>query len=272
MHDECMPKKLITTQICSKVCEMKLLVPFASMSNDEFLDELTFNYPSCESKSNAVSPTTEVPTVDSNPRPTLLSEMGPHDKNLRSSCEDSFNQVYCEYISQNDVPDLMSTGDPRSISIFHSNVISLKKNLSGVEEIFTDCKNYPSIIAISETGLDGDIDSEHVSLDGYHKIERSDSLISKGGVGIYVADQLDYESRDDLKLKAENCEDIWLEIQARPHEKQERKIKDKPFVVGEIYHHPDQPFRSFSYKICQTIEKLSREKTNFMIVGDINIY
>ena len=99
------------------------------------------------------------------------------------------------------------------LSVFHSNVISLDKNLNKVEEIFVDCKNRPSIIAISETGLNGDITSEQVSIDGYHELERDDSHTIKGGVGIYVTEQLDYDTRDDLQLKVENCEDLWLQVE-----------------------------------------------------------
>ena len=126
-------------------------------------------------------------------------------------------------------------------------------------------------LAISETGLDDRTESEDVQLDGYHKLERTDSLTCKGGVGVYVTDQLNYELRDDLKLKVENCEDNWLEIQTRPTENQERKSNDKSFVIGVIYRHPDQSYRSFTHKLCQNIEKFNRGKTKFMIVGDMNI-
>ena len=233
----------------------------------EFCDELTFTYADRSPIENTAS-AANAPAVDST-FPATSSGKG--DVYRNNMCEDNFNQVYCEYINQNDVPDLMSMGDPSSISIFHSNVISLHKNLNKVEEVFSDCKNYSCIIAISETGLDDDIESEHIKIEGYHKFERNDSLTCKGGVGVYVTDQLDYEPRDDLKLNVLDCEDVWLEIQTIPDENQARKNNDKSFVVGVIYRHPDRLYRSFTYKLCQTIEKLNRAKTKFMIVGDINI-
>ena len=149
-----------------------------------------------------------------------LSVQSMNQITVKSCSEDTFSQVYCDYICQNDVPDLLSTGDPSCISIFHSNVISLEKNLNKVEEVFTGCKNYPTIISISETGLHNDDDSEEVRIEGYHKIEREDSLTCKGGVGVYVTDQLDYVLRGDIGLKADNCEDIWLEILEKTNKNQ----------------------------------------------------
>ena len=184
----------------------------------------------------------DIISVDSTPLTTSPTDGGMYDKSLNNNNRvDSFSHVYCDYLSQNDVPDLMCTGDPSSISIFHSNVISLEKNLDGVEEVFSNCKNYPSIIAISETGLDDDTESEQVKLNGYHKLEREDSPTCKGGVGVYVTEQLDYELRDDLKLKVDDCEDIWLEVQAIPDESQGGKKVVKSFVVGVIYHHLIDP-------------------------------
>ena len=39
-HQECLPKKCLTSEICSKVCEMKLL-PFSKLNDHELCDEIT---------------------------------------------------------------------------------------------------------------------------------------------------------------------------------------------------------------------------------------
>ena len=96
-------------------------------------------------------------------------------------------------------------------------------------------------------------------IDGYHKIERDDSNKSKGGVGVYVADQLHFVARDDLKLKVDNCEDKWLEVQTKVGQNDERKCgkSDNSFVIGVIYRHPDHSYRTFSHKLSQNIQKLN---------------
>ena len=38
-----------------------------------------------------------------------------------------------------------------------------------------------------------------------------------------------------------------------------------------IYHHPDQGFDDFSESLCKTLHNLNESKTNFVIVGDINL-
>ena len=241
------------------MCEMKLL-PFHGLKYHEFCDELTPSYDDISHIARPVSSSDASPVDSTSPSILLLERCANEINRSNINCEDTFNHVYCEYLNQNDVPDLMCTGDPASISIFHSNVISLSKNLSKVEEVFSDCKNYPSVIAISETGLDDDIESEQIEIDGYHKLERDDSLTCKDGVGIYVTEQLGYTLRDDLKLGVDNCEDKWVEVHAIPDESQGRKNIDKSFVVGVIYCHPDRPFQHFTHKLCQTIEKLNRKK------------
>ena len=43
LHSECVPKKLLKTLTCSKMCEMKLL-PFFSVRDDDFCDELILDH------------------------------------------------------------------------------------------------------------------------------------------------------------------------------------------------------------------------------------
>ena len=230
------------------------LFPFFILREYELSDEVSFDalddtHEMCE------IPTTSMIAVNSISGSNLVANIDmSSDKRKLNNCEDSFNQVYCDYISQNEVPTLMDTGDPTCVSLFHGNVISLSKNLGRIEEIFSDCKNYPSVLAISETGLHDDIESEHVSIKGYRKLERDDSSISKGGVGLYVAEQLYYESRNDLKLKVDDCEDLWLEIKTNPDENpgKGKNKQDSSFVLGVIYRHPGKPYRTF---FTQTVSK-----------------
>ena len=51
------------------------------------------------------------------------------NNNSRNNIVDSFSQVYCDYVSVNDLPFAFNEEDPNNFSIFHSNVISLKHGL-----------------------------------------------------------------------------------------------------------------------------------------------
>ena len=106
-----------------------------------------------------------------------------------------------------------------------------------VEDIFKDCSNHPpSIIAISETGLKCDINNKSkvedstVSIKGYD-IKRTDTTTEKGGVALYINDDLDYEMRNDFKLKIDFCEDLWVEIKPR------KKANSQKLFTGIQMHH-----------------------------------
>ena len=75
-----------------------------------------------------------------------------------------------------------------------------------------------------------------------------------------------------LALIHEGCEDLWIDINLKnkipPNTK---NITKEKLVVGVIYDHPDQGFHDFSESLCKTLQKLNKSKTNFFIVGDINL-
>ena len=77
--------------------------------------------------------------------------------------------------------------------------------------VFTNCRNYPNIIAISETGLKAKIEDSTVALAGY-ELERHDSKTNKGGVALYIENELDYTVRKDFGVKVRRSKDLWVEI------------------------------------------------------------
>ena len=95
---------------------MKVL-PFSILKEYELCNELTPNYDISFHTEHPVI-TSDAPSVDSIPRAILPLNVDICDTNVSNEdCVDSFCHVYCDYISQNDVPDLMCTGDPSSVSI-----------------------------------------------------------------------------------------------------------------------------------------------------------
>ena len=263
-HKECIRPRIRTNPIlsdnflCSKPCELKLL-PFYWVENYELIDEMTFDAPSKNVDKSKSTPSLSVP-----PNQFLTPNKNSNEKtgDALNDCVDSFSHVYCEYADQNDVPNVMCTSNPNTLSIFHGNVDGLKSKLGDINEVFSESETYPDIIAVSETGLKDPkvagfgeyIESEHVALNGYN-FERTDTPTNKGGVGVYVTDQLDYDIKDDLRLNVDNCEDLWLEIFA------DRKKKDKnPLILGVIYRHPNTPLKAFRHYLSRNIELLNKKK------------
>ena len=267
-HTECIPANLTSNLsllsyynsfICSDICKIRSM-PFSKLDNIELHKEISSNLPAIAEIHTHISENTS-------------SNSGiPHtvnDAKDSNAVIDTFSQVYCEYASQNNVPNILNLGDPTNITVFHANVVSLKKNLNLVEDVFENCNNAPSIIAISETGLNDHIETDTVSLQGY-QFERNDSELLKGGVGLYINNDLDYKIRNDLKLNVYCCEDLWVDISLKGNNNQSKKNKES-LVIGVIYRHPNRSYSSFSKILCQKIEKLNKDKKNFMIVGDFNI-
>ena len=114
--------------------------------------------------------------------------------------------------------------------IFHSNIRSLKKNLTFLNDILLSVKETPNIIAISETKL-SDNNPLNVSTPGYSFLGMN-SKTSAGGVGLYVSDNIHFKRRNDLDLGLlEGLENCWIEIE---------RVKQKNVVIGCIYRHPSQ--------------------------------
>ena len=93
-----------------------------------------------------------------------------------------------------------------------------------------------------------------------------------GGVGIYLSNNLkDYSIRSDLALGAKHCEDIWIDIPTKQACKKPNTNKTTNIVIGVIYRHPNHHYDMFCEKLCNTINILNSTKTNYIIVGDLNI-
>ena len=76
----------------------------------------------------------------------------------------------------------------KGFSILHSNIRSLKKNLTFLNDILLSVKETPNITAISETKL-SDNNPLNVSIPGYSFLGMN-SKTSAGGVGLYVSDNI----------------------------------------------------------------------------------
>ena len=178
----------------------------------------------------------------------------------------------CEYIETNNINNefMNHTGKPGSLNIFHCNLRSANKNLKRVEELFSKCTRMPDVIGISETKHKNVTDA--LTLGGY-KFEGCPTQTEAGGVGIYIHDDFSYEIRNDLSLKTDYCEDKWIQMNLREAKSAQNnsKTKGKKLVIGIIYRHPEYSYENFCDQLCDTIEKLNQNRTDFVIMGDMNV-
>ena len=85
------------------------------------------------------------------------------------------------------------------------------------------------IINISETSHRlNDKFKSNISIEGYKFPFTTGSKFSKGGVVIYVKDNLNTTERDDLIEISDSIEAIWIEME-----------KTKNIICGFVYKHPN---------------------------------
>ena len=178
---------------------------------------------------------------------------------------DHFYDINCSYLNPNEFDDSYLGDDKSDLTIFQGNVRSLNANIDSVSDIFDNCQKLPDILAITETKLKKGVDAPKI--DDYD-FKRTDTSTDFGGVGIYLSNKLDYSVRSDLNLGAHHCEDIWVDIEMKQSGK---NAGIKHFVIGVIYRHPGHKYDSFCTKLCNTLNILNVSKTDYVIVGDINV-
>ena len=172
--------------------------------------------------------------------------------------EDHLLDIKCSYVSPNDIVNDHMSQNESDLTIFHNNIRSINKNLGSAEEIFLNCQKMPDILAFTETKLNSD--SNLPNIEGYQPLEHVDSPTDAGGVGLFVRNDLPYTVRKDLSLKSPHCEDLWISIK-----------NENNFVLGVIYRHPKNSYANFRDSLCKSLDILNKSKTDYVIVGDINI-
>lgn len=237
--------------LCSQKCEVKTL-PFNRLKDDEIDDihdhkyNFRHNHKSVEKSSK---------------KNKGLPQLNDGSNNLTET-----NEVYCEYINSNNVKDVLDVHDFNSLSLFHCNVASLKKNVNCIEELFRDCNILPNIIAVTETKLM--INSPTVELQGYKELEDCRITTHAGGAGVYILEGMKHTVREDISIRIDRCEEKWIEVNTVNDSK---SSKETSVVIGVVYRHPSSSYKTFCAKVCKIIDDLNRKNVKFVIMGDINV-
>ena len=137
---------------------------------------------------------------------------------------------------------------------------SLAKNLTLLNDIIVTFKKVPDIIAISETKLNDNYVS-NISIPGYSFLN-TNSKTSAGGVGLYLADQLNFIRRHDLELPVEGVESCWIETTSK---------KEQNIIIGCVYRHPHSKLENFHEAMKERLQSLNNSRKQVIVLGDTNI-
>ena len=118
----------------------------------------------------------------------------------------------------------------QSFNIFHSNLDGLENKYELLHNFIKSTSLDIDIINISETSHKlKDKFKSNIFIEGYNSPFTTGSKFSKGGVAIYVKDNLNVTKCDDLIEISDSFEAIWVEI---------NMDKTKNIICGCVYRHP----------------------------------
>lgn len=166
------------------------------------------------------------------------------------------------YFSTTELNHFLATS---SRSAIHFNARSIRKNYDAIHDLLSTLSNSFPITAITETWLnESDKDLFSFPLYASEYCHRGSS--NHGGAAIYVSKLHTYKRRFDLDLKITDCESVWVEFNDSF-----LSIDNKNLIFGCIYRSPSSCVIDFCSALQHTMNSLSFQSSNVIIVGDINI-
>ena len=148
----------------------------------------------------------------------------------------------------------------KGFSLLHCNTRSLGKNVSLLHDILLTVETRPDVIAISETKINEN-SYANINLPGYNFVN-TNSKSQAAGVGLYLANKLEFSRKTDLDISRNGIESCWVELACH---------KQKNVVIGCIKRHPKSDRSLFYETLKKQLESLNSKGKEVLIVGDVNI-
>ena len=172
--------------------------------------------------------------------------------------------ITCKYYTTEQFKENGFDKHNNKMTLLHLNISSLPYHIDEFTELLSDLKINFKIIGITESRLTAKKDPiNNINIPGYN-IEHTPTKSDKGGALLYISTELNYKSRNDLKLyKDKNRESVFIEVLSK---------SDKNTVIGCIYKHSNLAIQEFMDTFLQPLlDKLSYENKNVILLGDFNI-
>lgn len=164
------------------------------------------------------------------------------------------------YIDPDDFKDEIGNDTQHSLKIIHINIHSLADKFDRLKILLTKIKSQIDIILLCETFLNEN-NSENYNLKGYNFIYKNRSNRTKGGVGMYIKNYINYKLRDDISIFEEGIfESIFIET----------TNKNQEAIIGEIYRIPNTNEKDSIDKYEKIISKTSNINKLTIIGTDQN--
>ena len=227
---------------------MEECFPFQKISDEEFLTSIIKNIEYNEDLNLRICPPEGIKR--------LFTDFSSHN-------EDEPMAINCSYY---DATTRIPNMNKPNHSMFHLNIASLALHKEEMVTAISLTDVEFDVIAVSETKIIKDQDPIFdITLPGY-KEYGTPTESSKGGVLIYIKDNINVKRRTDLEAKmyeSAKLESVFLEI---------LNDKKKNEIFGCIYRHPTMDTKTFNDKYFnEVISKITDEKKICYLAGDFNI-
>ena len=124
---------------------------------------------------------------------------------------DFANPIYATVENLKLKKDLNRITIQRNLSMLHINIRSLAKNYDKLHQFICNLPFQPGIIAITETKLNINSNTNNIQLDNY-KLIHKDSMSRAGGVAMYISNHLNFTINTDIELYDKTTESLWINI------------------------------------------------------------
>ena len=187
---------------------------------------------------------------------TLLEKLNQFSEN---------ENLTCKYYNTKQLKDLISeNNNSKGLTLLHMNISSLPYHFDEFTTLLSELNTNFKVIGITETRLTTKKDPVNsIEIENYN-IEHTPTKSDKGGALLYISKEIDYKTRDDLKIYKEKLlESVFIEILAG---------SNKNTIIGCIYKHPGLTTQDFTFDFIQPlIDKIAIENKNIVLLGDFNV-
>jgi len=188
------------------------------------------------------------------------SKFGP-DEGSNSS---SFPILYCSsnYISEDKIQEFFHFEEQGAVNIIHINFRSLKKNFDHVRLLLSNIKYPLTAVALTETWLTADLIYVY-NIPGYKFVSQHRCDKFSGGVGFYVDNRLEFNTRSDICLSLSHIECLFLEI---------IQLGKVNILIGCVYRPPRTDVSAFKAELLKILITFDNERKKIILLaGDCNL-
>ena len=146
----------------------------------------------------------------------------------------------------------------KNVLIGALNINSLRNKFNVLQDVLYN--GFIDIFSVIESKLDESFPVNQFAVKGFH-VHRQDVSATSGGIVTWIRSDLASNRRFDIEINNVNIQSTCVEIH----------IKQEKWFILSVYRLPSSCVNGFCEDLCKVIDKVFRESTMIVIIGDLNI-